>query len=227
MATEKKGTLLVDSFGASKNVISEANEVVNNQGKNGKHWHLKGIFMQAEIENLNGRIYPLDEMTREVKGMEQRIHEGHMVFGELDHPEDLVVNLANSSHFIKEIHMDGNNAVGDIQILDTVPAGKIVCGLLETPEVHVGVSSRGTGIVDEYTSIVDDFKLITIDIVAVPSAQDATPMAVFENLRSPKGQMLVDAAANCIRTNHAHTQELNEDIVKWLKDWNPYKRGTK
>lgn len=224
MAIESKDTLLIDRFGSANSVVSEAN-TFNAAGEKGKHWHLKGIFMQAEVENLNGRIYPLDEMTREVEGMEDRIKTGQIMFGELDHPDDLVVNLNNASHFIKEIHMEGNNAVGDIQVIDTVPAGKIVCGLLETPELHVGVSSRGTGIVDEYTSMVEDFKLITIDIVAVPSAQDATPMAVYENLRTPKGQKLLDSAANCIRTNHAHTNELNEDIIKWLKEWNPIKRG--
>lgn len=221
--TDKQAILLKDRFAPSRKMVSEVNESVSPTGEKGKHWHLKGIFMQSEVENLNGRIYPLDEMTREVERMEQTIKEGNTnVFGELDHPEDLVVNLANVSHFIKEIHMDGNNAVGDIQVIDTVPAGKIVCGLLETPGVNLGVSSRGTGYVDEYDHVVDNFNLVTIDIVATPSAQEAAPMAVFENLRNTaKGQELFQNANDCIRNKGRYTEQLNDDIRSWLINWTP------
>lgn len=221
--TEKQPILLNDRFAPSRKMISEANESVSPTGEKGKHWHLKGIFMQSEVENLNGRIYPLDEMTREVNRMEEVIKTGNTnVFGELDHPDDLVVNLNNVSHFIKEIHMEGNNAVGDIQVIDTVPAGKIVCGLLETPGVNLGVSSRGTGYVDEYDHVVDNFNLVTIDIVATPSAQEAAPMAVLENLRNTaKGQALIKNADDCIRGKGKYTEELNEDIRSWLINWTP------
>lgn len=215
---DKNVIVLQERYNSCDNLVNEAVEAIGKDGEKKKHWHLKGIFMQAERENLNGRIYPLSEMEREVAKLQDQIKLNGSVAGELDHPEDLVVSCQTISHVIEEIHMDGNDAKGDMRIIDTVPAGKLVVGLMEG-EVPIGVSSRGTGVVDEYTSEVSDFNLVTIDIVATPSAQGAKPNAIFENLRNGAGLQLLKNAENCIRNGHAHTQEFNNDVISWFKNW--------
>ena len=182
---EEKKQLLIDYVPPSNSIMQEAAFSTEKTGEKKKHWNLRGVFLQAERENLNQRIYPLDEMTREVNKLETMIKGGQPIYGELDHPEDLVVNLQNASHIITDLHMEGNDGVGNMKVISTVPAGKIVEGILEEG-LPVGVSSRGTGSVDEYTQEVEDFNLITIDIVAQPSAQGAHPMAIYENLRKSK-----------------------------------------
>lgn len=216
---EDKKQLLIDYVPPSNSIMQEAAFSTEKTGEKKKHWNLRGTFLQAERENLNQRIYPLDEMTREVDKLESMIKGGQPIYGELDHPEDLVVNLQNASHIITDLHMEGNDGVGNMKVISTVPAGKIVEGILEEG-LPVGVSSRGTGAVDEYTQEVTDFNLITIDIVAQPSAQGAHPMAIYENLRKSKsGQKLLQSAENCIATHDRHTNALNQDIVSFLRNW--------
>lgn len=216
---EEKKQLLVDYVPPSNSIVQEAAFSTDKSGDKKKHWNLRGVFLQAERENLNQRIYPLDEMTREVNKLDSMIKGGQPIYGELDHPEDLVVNLQNASHIITDLHMEGNDGVGNMKVISTVPAGKIVEGILEEG-LPVGVSSRGTGSVDEYTQEVEDFNLITIDIVAQPSAQGAHPMAIYENLRKSKsGQLLLQSAENCIVTRDRHTNALNQDIVSFLRNW--------
>ena len=216
---EEKKQLLVDYVPPSNSIVQEAAFSTDKSGDKKKHWNLRGVFLQAERENLNQRIYPLDEMTREVNKLDSMIIGGQPIYGELVHPEDLVVNLQNASHIITDLHMEGNDGVGNMKVISTVPAGKIVEGILEEG-LPVGVSSRGTGSVDEYTQEVEDFNLITIDIVAQPSAQGAHPMAIYENLRKSKsGQLLLQSAENCIATRDRHTNALNQDIVSFLRNW--------
>lgn len=216
---EKRHQLLVDYVPPSNSMVSEAAFSVDKSGDKKKHWNLRGVFLQAERENLNQRIYPLDEMTREVNKIEDMIKRGNTIYGELDHPETLVVNLQNASHTITDLHMEGNDGVGNMKIISTVPAGKIIEGILEEG-LPVGVSSRGTGAVDDLTQEVEDFNLITIDIVAQPSAQGAHPMAIYENLRKSKsGQGLLLSAEDCIANNDRHTNALNQDIVSFLRNW--------
>jgi len=168
--------------------ISDTNAVeeVNEHGIKEKHWYLQGIFMQGEIENLNGRIYPRSEIEYAVNQLNEKIElfkqkKGPALMGELDHPDKLTVNLDRVSHTIDEIHMEGNNGVGKMKILSKVPCGKIVEGFLEEG-IPLGVSTRGSGEVDDYTNMVSDFDIITIDIVATPSAMDARPTAIYEQL---------------------------------------------
>lgn len=218
---KSESIFLWDKTSSSKNIITEAQEDTNNKGEKVKHYHLKGIFMQAERENLNGRIYPLEEMTREVNKLSQVIEMDGGVLGELDHPEDLTVKCTNASHIIREIHMDGNNAVGDMQITEETPAGATVVGLMKA-EAPLGVSSRGTGIVDDYDNTVSNFNLVTIDIVATPSAQGAKPMVIYENLRnSEMGKQILKNADNCIRSKFAYRDEFESDVVSWYKNWKP------
>lgn len=208
--------------------VSDAN-LIEEAGENGikeKHWYLKGIFMQGEIENLNGRIYPRSEIEYAVNTLKEKIdlfkqRKGPALMGELDHPDTLVVNLDKVSHTIDEIYMDGNNGVGKMKILSKVPCGKIVEGFLEEG-IPLGVSTRGSGEVDDYTNMVSDFDIVTIDIVATPSAMDARPTAIYEQLsKNGRGQKLINNAQDYIVTNNPRFKNsLNEDIVSWFRSWN-------
>lgn len=208
--------------------ISDTNaiEEVNEHGIKEKHWYLQGIFMQGEIENLNGRIYPRSEIEYAVSQLNEKIElfrqkKGPALMGELDHPDKLTVNLDRVSHTIDEIHMEGNNGVGKMKILSKVPCGKIVEGFLEEG-IPLGVSTRGSGEVDDYTNMVSDFDIITIDIVATPSAMDARPTAIYEQLsKNSRGQKLLNNAQDYIVTNNPRFKNsLNEDIVSWFRSWN-------
>lgn len=147
-----------------------------------KNYFIKGIFMQAEQKNRNGRIYPKEVLTREVKKYNKNYVKSNRAFGELGHPDGPVVNLERVSHMIKELKEDGNNWVGKAKILDT-PYGKIVKNLIDEG-AKLGVSSRGMGSLKpkKGTNVVqDDFYLATAaDIVADPSAPDAFVEGIME-----------------------------------------------
>jgi len=182
--------------------------------------------MQGEIENLNGRIYPRSEIDYAVNQLKEKIElakrkEGPAVMGELDHPDTLVVNLDRVSHTIEEIHMEGDNGVGKMKILTKVPCGKIVEGFLEEG-IPLGVSTRGSGNVNDYTNEVSDFDIITIDIVATPSAMDARPTAIYEQLQKNGlgNKLLSNAQDYIVSQNPRHKNALNEDIVSWFRGWN-------
>lgn len=208
--------------------VSDSNQVeeVNAQGVKTKHWYLNGIFMQGEIENLNGRIYPRSEIEYAVEQLKEKIEaakrgEGPVLMGELDHPDTLTVEVKNASHIIEDIRMDGNNGVGKMRILSSTPNGKIVEGLL-SEGIPLGVSTRGSGEVDDYTNMVSGFDIVTIDIVATPSAMDARPTAIYEQLQNnSKGRKLLDNAQDYIVNNNPRFRNsLNEDIVSWFRNWN-------
>lgn len=204
--------------GQSK-LLADPTDYVDEYGNKKKHWYLNGIFIQGEIQNLNGRIYPREEIAKAVQDLSEQIKLHGGVLGELDHPDTLVINVHNVSHMITEIHMEGNDGVGKMKILSNTPSGKIVEGLL-MDGVPLGVSSRGSGNVDEWSSRVSDFEIITVDIVATPSAQDARPTPIYEKFQGGKGQHLLNNAQDYILGNSkTHEKELNEDIVSWFKSW--------
>lgn len=206
------------SHGQSR-MQADQSEILDAKGNKKKHWYLNGIFIQGEIQNLNGRIYPREEISSAVNQLNDVIAERGMVLGELDHPDTLVINVQNVSHGIEEIHMEGNDGIGKMKILSNVPSGKIVEGLLEEG-VPLGVSSRGSGEVDSYTNKVSDFEIITVDIVATPSAQDARPTPIYEKFQGGKGQHLFNNAQDCILSNGRLTESLNDDIITWFRNWN-------
>lgn len=158
--------------------------------RKGTDLYLSGIMMQAELVNGNGRKYPLAEISKAVGTAAKRIQEGHYILGELNHPDVLSINLANVSHCITEIRMDGENAVGKMKLLNT-PSGQIAKALIEGG-VRLGVSSRGTGNVNEGGSV-SDFSFVTVDIVSQPSAPNAYPNVVQEALGSKKVLSLAEA----------------------------------
>lgn len=156
----------------------------------GGQMYLNGIMMQAELVNGNGRSYPLSEIAKAVDEAAKRISEGNYICGELNHPDVLSINLANVSHAITEVRMDGNNAIGKMKLLNT-PSGNIAKGLIEGG-VRLGVSSRGTGNVNE-SGKVADFAFVTVDIVSQPSAPDAYPNIVREAMENNKVLTLAEA----------------------------------
>ena len=145
----------------------------------GKEQYIKGIFMQSDLKNQNGRIYPKQILMREAKKYETLIKE-RRALGELDHPDSSVINLKNVSHNVREIHWDNDDLVGTVEILPT-PSGNILKELLKAG-ILLGISSRGMGSVEPLSGgkvqVGEDFELIGWDFVSNPSTHGAfmTPM---------------------------------------------------
>lgn len=165
--------------------FDQARVVMESDDKDGKNLYLKGIAIQGGIRNANQRIYPVDEITNAVKTLNDQIQNGYSVLGEVDHPDDLKVNLDRVSHMITDMWMDGPNGYGKMKILPT-PMGNLIRTMLEAG-VKLGVSSRGSGNVNEGSGKVSDFEIITVDIVAQPSAPGAYPTPVYEHLMNSRG----------------------------------------
>ena len=134
---------------------------------------LTGVMQRADEQNGNGRVYPYETLVREIENYKKLVNE-RRALGELDHPDDSVINLKNASHLVTDIWMDGKNAMGKIEVLDT-PSGKILKSLVDSG-VKLGISSRGLGSVRESQGKViveDDFQLICFDMVSEPSTHGA------------------------------------------------------
>jgi len=153
-------------------------------GKGGKSLHLNGICIQGDIRNANQRVYSSQEIGRAVKTLNEQIAGGYSVLGEVDHPQDLRINLDRVSHMITKMWMDGPNGYGKLKILPT-PMGQLIQTMLESG-VKLGVSSRGSGEVDN-SGNVQGFEIITVDVVAQPSAPGAYPTPVYEHLMNNTG----------------------------------------
>ena len=151
---------------------------------NGKrNYKIKGIFLQAEMKNRNGRVYPMEVLEKEVLRYNKEFINKKRAFGELGHPDGPTVNLERVSHMITKLHPDGKNFIGEAKIMDT-PYGKIVKGLIDEG-AQLGVSSRGMGSIIQRNGanyVKDDFYLATAaDIVADPSAPDAFVEGIMES----------------------------------------------
>ncbi len=154
--------------------------------KGGKDLYLKGICIQGGVKNANQRVYPVTEIGRAVNTLNDQITGGYSVLGEVDHPEGLNINLDRVSHMITEMWMDGPNGYGKLKVLPT-PMGQIVQTMLESG-VKLGVSSRGSGnVTEDGTGQVSDYEIITVDIVAQPSAPGAYPTPIYEQLLNTRG----------------------------------------
>ena len=158
-------------------------EFICEASKTGKNYFIEGVFMQSEVKNRNGRVYPKEILQKEVKRYVQNNIKQNRAFGELGHPDGPTVNLERVSHMIQELKENGNNFVGRAKIMDT-PYGKIVKNLIDEG-ARLGVSSRGMGslkpIARNTQEVQDDFYLATAaDIVADPSAPAAFVNGVME-----------------------------------------------
>ena len=155
------------------------------EGSDGKKsLHLNGICIQGDIRNANQRVYSSQEIGKAVKTLNEQIAGGYSVLGEVDHPQDLKINLDRVSHMITKMWMDGPNGYGKLKIIPT-PMGQLVRTMLESG-CKLGVSSRGSGEVDG-SGNVQGFEIITVDIVAQPSAPGAYPTPVYEHLMNNTG----------------------------------------
>ena len=162
--------------------IETANVTIT-EGKNGKKNHfIEGVFLQGEIKNRNGRMYPISALQREAVNYNKKYIEKGRALGELGHPDGPTINLDRVSHLITSLKQEGNNYVGKARLLDT-PMGNIAKNLIDEG-VKLGVSSRGLGTIRERDGVkvvMDDFMLATAaDIVADPSAPDAFVNGIME-----------------------------------------------
>lgn len=193
-------------------------EVLAESGADGKskNLYMKGIFVQGGVRNANQRIYPVNEIGQAVESINRQIKEGYSVLGELDHPDDLKINLDRVSHMITEMWMDGPNGFGKLKILPT-PMGQLVTTMLESG-VKLGVSSRGSGNVNEGNGHVSDFDIVTVDIVAQPSAPNAYPKAVYEGLMNMRYGHKVLEMAKDAGANQKVQKYLAEEVKRLIKD---------
>jgi len=192
-------------------IVTEARE----DGRGGKNLFMEGIFVQGNKRNQNQRVYPVDQIAKAVRSVQEKIDGGYSVLGEADHPEDLQVNLDRVSHMIEKMWMNGADGYGRLKLLPT-PMGNICKTLLENG-VKLGVSSRGSGNVDDRGNV-SDFEIQTVDIVANPSAPDAYPDPLYEAIMNGKrGNILMDVAKS---TSHdAKAQKyLQEEVLRLIRD---------
>ena len=157
-------------------------QVLTEETNGRKDYKIKGVFMQADIKNRNGRIYPVETLAREVRRYTKEFIDKRRAFGELGHPDGPTVNLERVSHMITSLKPEGKNFIGEAKVMDT-PYGKIVKNLIDEGAV-LGVSSRGMGSINQQGGrnfVGKDFYLATAaDIVADPSAPDAFVEGIME-----------------------------------------------
>jgi hypothetical protein len=197
--------------------FDRASMVVESSGEGAlKSLYMKGIFIQGGVKNANERVYPVSEIESAVQTLNEQIAEGHSVLGEVDHPDDLKINLDRVSHMITSMWMDGANGFGKLKILPT-PMGQLVSTMLESG-VKLGVSSRGSGNVNDLDGRVSDFEIVTVDIVAQPSAPNAYPKAIYEGMMNMRhGHKLMDIAKDA-QGNKKVEKFLKEEVMRLIKD---------
>ena len=180
-------------------------------GSGKKSLHLNGICIQGDIRNANQRVYSSQEIGRAVKTLNEQISGGYSVCGELDHPQDLKINLDRVSHMITKMWMDGPNGYGKLKLLPT-PMGQLIQTMLESG-VKLGVSSRGSGEVDG-SGNVQGFEIITVDVVAQPSAPGAYPTPVYEHLMNNTGGYQAFRVAQEVNGNPQAQKYLAESLKR-------------
>ena len=208
-----------------KEEVSDVKYLVEyNEKTNAKEYFLEGIFMQAEKQNRNGRIYPMSVLGKEADRYNSEYVNKNRAFGELGHPDSPTINLDRVSHMITKLYPDGSNFIGKAKILDT-PNGKIVKSLLDGGAT-LGVSTRGVGSLkpqNGYQLVQDDFHLATAaDIVADPSAPDAFVRGIMENaewILTDKGwqQVHLEKAQKMIR--EASKTEIETVAIKLFENF--------
>ena len=196
--------------------FDQAKMVVESEGHEGKDLYMKGICIQGGVRNANQRVYPVPEIAKAVKTLNDQISGGYSVLGEVDHPQDLRINLDRVSHMITEMWMDGPNGYGKLKILPT-PMGQLIKTMLESG-VKLGVSSRGSGNVQEDGSgQVSDFEIVTVDVVAQPSAPGAYPTVVYEHLMNSRGGYKAFEMAKELKGDPKAQKFLKEHLVNIIR----------
>lgn len=196
------------SFDQARIIVESADE--------GKNLYMKGICIQGGVRNANQRVYPVNEIGRAVTTLNEQIAGGYSVLGEVDHPEGLNINLDRVSHMITEMWMDGPNGYGKLKILPT-PMGQLVKTMLENG-VKLGVSSRGSGNVKEDGSgEVSEFEIITVDVVAQPSAPGAYPTPIYEHLMNARGGYKAIITSKEVQGDAKAQKYLKESVLNIIR----------
>lgn len=180
-----------------------------------KRVFMRGIFIEGDLRNHNGRVYPLSEIRKAVEQINKAIKEDNGVLGECDHPQELQIHLDRVSHKITEMWMDGAKGCGKLEILPT-PCGNIVKTLLDCG-VKLGVSSRGSGNVDD-NGRVSDFDMLTVDIVAKPSAPNAYPTPMYEALMNRKHGYKIHELAESVKHDATAQKHLKKILLGWVDE---------
>src|SRR5210317_442662 len=186
--------------------------IVLENANDGKDLFMKGICIQGGVRNANQRVYPVNEIGRAVTTLNEQISGGYSVLGEVDHPDGLNINLDRVCHMVTDMWMDGPNGYGKLKILPT-PMGNLVKTMLESG-VKLGVSSRGSGNVSEDgNNEVSDFEIITVDVVAQPSAPGAYPTAIYEHLMNARGGYKAYELAQATKHDTKAQKYLKESLI--------------
>lgn len=194
--------------------INEEVEILTEETEKGeKKYFIEGVFLQGNLKNRNGRIYPMEILDKEASRYSKNFIEQKRAFGELGHPDGPTINLERVSHMITSLRREGENYIGKAKVMDT-PYGKIVKNLIDEG-AKLGVSSRGIGSLEEKRGVnfvKDDFQLATAaDIVADPSAPDAFVNGILE------GKEWVYEAGLLVTRNASRAEEMVEDTKKEIK----------
>lgn len=201
-------------------ILPQAAQIITetaDNGQGGKDLYMRGIFVQGGVRNQNQRVYPVNEISRAVKSLQERLTQGYSVLGEADHPDDLNINLDRVSHAIVEMSMNGNDGIGKLKLLPT-PMGNICKTLLES-EVKLGVSSRGSGNVDGNGNV-SEFEIVTVDIVANPSAPGAYPDPLYEQIMNHRRGGTIWDVATAVKHDERAQRYLQEEVIKFIKSLN-------
>lgn len=200
----------------SEHLTFDQAQVIVESGNEGKDLYMKGICIQGNVKNANQRVYPTFEISKAVQKVSDQVAGGSSVLGEVDHPEDLKINLDRVSHMITSMWMDGHNGYGKLKILPT-PMGKLVETMLQSG-VKLGVSSRGSGNVDEASGNVSEFDIITVDVVAQPSAPNAYPTPIYEGLLNMRHGHKLLGIAKAAREDSRVQKHLKEGVISLIRD---------
>jgi len=205
-------TVLIEKY--THNQANVKSRIVENESGE-KNMFMEGIFVQGDVKNANQRMYPVSEIAKAVESVQKRIKEGYPVLGECDHPPELTVNVDRVSHIIENMWMDGADGFGKLKIVPT-PMGNIIRTLIESGAT-LGVSSRGSGEVDN-AGKVSNYEIITVDIVAQPSAPDAYPKAIYEGLMNMNGGYDTWKLAQSVQHDKTAQKYLSKEIVKFIRE---------
>ena len=205
-------TVLIEKY--THNQANVKSKIVENEAGE-KNMFMEGIFVQGDVKNANQRMYPVNEIAKAVESVQKRIKEGFPVLGECDHPPELTVNVDRVSHIIENMWMDGANGFGKLKIVPT-PMGNIIRTLIESGAT-LGVSSRGSGEVDDNGNV-SNYEIITVDIVAQPSAPEAYPKAIYEGLMNMQGGYDTWKLAQNVQNDKYAQKYLSKEIVKFIRE---------
>lgn len=209
---EKKDLLIEQIQYDTAQMMVESEIDPSSQAKN---LYMKGIFMQAEVENFNKRVYPKHEISKAITAVKEKIKINGPLPGECAHPEGLEINIDRISHAITDMWMDGNNGMGKLRLLPTVH-GNIIRVLLEN-QIKLGVSSRGSGNVG-VDGRVSDFEIVTVDIVSQPSAPNAYPQTIYEQVLHAKKHSEIVKLAEAVNHDWTAQKYFRKEVLNWFEN---------